>query len=378
VGSAAAASRVNAQGQRIASPTAGIINALCDVQLNVVGCGFFPNETTIICQGFVNQTGVPIQRPGKTVTTAASLSCDTNNDGIPDTTIALTNVTPVSKNLVRGTLSSLTGIGLPGTAFPLTCCGFLANLTITTTFTAGDNNVFGPFTRSTTCVIDLGIRAPVVISISPSDGNCAVGQNTIITGACFIVNGVPNVTRVFAVERNNPNNVVNATRFVILGSTLIDAFFEFGTVNAGKTFLIFVSGPNGTSRNLTALPAGAPAGCPLGNEQGIQVTFTCATSTTPDPGAADVAVISGATLQRTASGTWELVVTGRNFRQGAGVTVGNRTPKKIKFSEVEAGSNTFTRLKAKGKFCSGLPGAVVITNPGARSSEPFQVNGTCN
>ena len=67
----------------------GLINALCAVQLNLVGCGFFPNETTIICQGFATETGVPLQRPGKTVTTAASLACDTNGDGIAEATIAL-------------------------------------------------------------------------------------------------------------------------------------------------------------------------------------------------------------------------------------------------------------------------------------------------
>jgi hypothetical protein len=272
-----------------------LINALCAVDLNTLGCGFFPNETTIVCQGFASQTGVPLQRPGKTVSTAQTLACDTNADGIPEAIIALGNVTPVSKQLVRGTLQPLTAAGLPGTAFPLTCCGGVASLTTTTTFSAGDNNIFGPFTRTVVCSIDLGLRAPVVISIAPSDGNCAVGQNTIITGACFVFNVpvssanptgvVNNVTRVFAIERLasgalNPANTKDATRFVVLGPTLIDAFFEFGTVNAGKTFLIFVSGPNGTSPNLVAADA-RPAGCPTGNEQGIQVTFTCSTQTTP-------------------------------------------------------------------------------------------------
>jgi hypothetical protein len=63
---------------------------------------------------------------------------------------------------------------------------------------------------------------------------------------------------------------------VILNPNLIDAFFDFGALgSAGRRFAIFVSGPNGTSRNLFALPAGAPPGCVLGNEQGLQVTFTC-------------------------------------------------------------------------------------------------------
>jgi hypothetical protein len=364
-----------------------LINALCAVDLNTLGCGFFPNETTIVCQGFASQTGVPLQRPGKTVSTAQTLACDTNADGIPEAIIALGNVTPVSKQLVRGTLQPLTAAGLPGTAFPLTCCGGVASLTTTTTFSAGDNNIFGPFTRTVVCSIDLGLRAPVVISIAPSDGNCAVGQNTIITGACFVFSTpggvVNNVTRVFAVERLasgalNPANTKDATRFVVLGPTLIDAFFEFGTVNAGKTFMIFVSGPNGTSRNLVA---GDPHGaCPPtlnGNEQGVQVTFTCSSSTTPEPGA-DLPVITAINVQRSSTGAVSLEVLGTNFKEGIQFTVGSKTAKKVKLSQLQTGSNTFNRAIVKKGICSGLPGLVVGTNPGGRPSQGFQVNASCN
>ncbi|MEW6207311.1 MAG: hypothetical protein AB1631_03025, partial [Acidobacteriota bacterium] len=238
---------------------------------------------------------------------------------------------------------------------------------------------FGLFSLSTTCVIDLGVRAPVVISIAPSDGNCAVGQDTIITGACFITStGLANVTRVFAVERLasgalNPANTVNATRFVVLGPTLIDAFFEFGTVNAGKTFLIFVSGPSGTSRNLVASDP-RPAGCPTGNEQGVQVTFTCSSSTTPG---SDAAVINNVTLSRTASGIWEMNVTGSNFKQSMQFTINGSRVKKVKLRDLVTGSNTFTRAKLRGGFCGNLPGDLIGINPGARASQPFRVNGTC-
>ena len=69
----------------------------------------------------------------------------------------------------------------------------------------------------------------------------------------------------------------------MLTPQLIDALFDFGTANAGKTFMIFVTGPGGTSRNLTQ--GQTPAGCVFGNEQGIQVTFTCnaqGSAQTPD------------------------------------------------------------------------------------------------
>jgi hypothetical protein len=374
VGSAAAGTPgTGPGGSRAASPTAGIINALCAVQLNVLGCGFFPNETTIICQGFTTETGVPLQRPGKTVSSALALTCDTNADGIADAVIALTGVTPVNCNLVRGTLSPLANF--PGTAFPAACCGGLANLTLTTTFTAGDNNVFGPFTRSTVCTLDLGLRAPVVFSVTPSDGNCAVPQDLLISGACFIINGVPNVTSVFAVDRANPATVVNATTFVVLNNNLIDALFNFGTANAGKTFLIFVSGPNGTSRNLTTALV---AGCPLGNEQGIQVTFTCASSTTPGPTpGADIAVVTSCKLERSESGTFFLDVTGTNIKPGAAITVGGVTPKKIKVLEVAPGTSNPTKLRLKKKICQGLPGNVIITNPGAVASQPLNCTERC-
>jgi hypothetical protein len=380
VGTAAAGSQRNSAGQQIATPTSGIINAVCNVQLNYVGCQFYPNEVTTVCQGFSNETGVPLQRPGKTVSSALSLVCDTDGNGVPDLVIPLVSVTPVNKNLVRGTLAAPAAPGLVGTAFPLSCCGFLANLTLTTTFTAGDNNIFGAFTRTTTCVIDLGVRAPVVISVTPSEGDCAQAQDLLISGACFILpNGTPNVTSVFAVESGNPNNVIQATRFAILNANLVDALFNFGSANAGKTFLLFASGPSGTSQNLTTLPAGT-VGCPagfLGNQQGVQVTFRCRPGTPGGGGGtADLAVVSGCSITRSASGKRSVVVTGENFKEGATMLIGEKSPNKLKFKgQVTTGSNvTFTRLVGTGGIsCSLFPGNIVVKNPGdTRGSAPFR------
>ncbi|HSF23381.1 MAG TPA: hypothetical protein VLE20_04070, partial [Blastocatellia bacterium] len=178
-----------------------------------------------------------------------------------------------------------------------------------------------------------------------------------------------NVTSVFAVDRANSANVIQALAFQILGPNLIDADFNFGTANAGKTFLIFVSGPNGTSRNLTSAVAGAPAGCPLGNEQGVQVTFTCSTSTTPGttPGS-DIAVLTRCQLNRNeVSGKFTLDVFGENIKLGASVTVNGQVPKKVKFKDLVPGSsNTFTRITLVKKVCQSLNGSasIVVTNPG--------------
>jgi hypothetical protein len=229
------------------------------------------------------------------------------------------------------------------------------------------------FTRTTTLPIDLGVRAPVVLSVTPSGGNCAVPQDLLISGACFIT-PQGSVTSVFAVERNNPSNVVQATNFVVLNANLIDALFNFGSVNAGKTFLIFVTGPGGTSRNLTTLPQGAQSGCPLGNEQGVQVAFTCDRVIVQS----DQPVVSACKLERSSSGTFLLVVTGSNFQQGATVTVGGKRPKKVRFENFQTGSDAYNTLVLKGKFCSGLPGAIIIINPGGKSSSPFQCGESCS
>jgi hypothetical protein len=395
VGTAAAGTPgTGSGGSRAASATAGIINAVCSVQLNIIGCGFFPNETTVICAG-AGETGVPLQRGGKTVSTAATLACDADGNGVPEAVIALTGVTPLNCNLVRGTISPpgvSSGISLPGSGFPATCCGGIAALTVTTTFSAGDNNVFGPFTRTTVCSLDLGVRAPVVFSVTPSDGSCAVLQNLIVTGACFLVPAgvgnptlVPNVTSVFAVQSGNPSNVIQAVAFKILGPNLLDAEFVFGTANAGRTFLIFVSGPNGTSQNLTTLPAGA-AGCPsgfLGNQQGIVVTFTCSTSTVPGGGAPpDIAVVSSCSLFRAEdTGSYTLEVTGANFKTGLTMAIGGVSPKKIKLKDQVVGSaGTFSRITAKKKVCQALAtGApIIITNPNAGPSVGYNCSARCN
>jgi hypothetical protein len=323
------------------------------------------------------------QRAGKTVTTAVALTCDTNGDGIPEATLPLVTVNPRNPNLIQATIPTV-GIGNATAAqtssgFPLACCGGTGTLTVTTTFTAGDNNVFGPFTRTFTCPLPLGTRAPIVISATPSSGDCAVPQDLIITGACFLSpTGAPAVTSVFAIERGTTNRI-DATRFVVFGNDRLDAFFNFGTANAGRTFLIFVQGPGGISRNLTSLPAGAPANCPLGNELGVPVTFTCSTGSGggDDGDTVNIAVVNGCRLDRSATGKFTLQVTGSNIRPSATLTINGNPPRKLKFKDLQSGTNTFNRIVAIGRLCALLPGDIVITNPGARASAPFRCNQAC-
>ncbi|MFY9607920.1 MAG: hypothetical protein WAU45_04800 [Blastocatellia bacterium] len=336
--------------------TVGIINVLCDVKLQIVGCLFGP--------------------------TAISIACDANGDGMPELAIPLENVTLVNGLLVEGTLPALEP-QLPGTAFPLACCGGVASITLTRSVGSGDDNVFGPFVQSQTCPIDLGIRAPVVISASPSDGNCAVAQNILITGSCFLLaDGKPNVTTVFAVEESNPDNVIQASKVVILNTNLIDALFEFGQLSAGKTFLIFASGPNGTSRNLTALPPQAPQECPLGNEQGVKVTFTCKTtsdgSTPNDTPPPPTPIIFNCRVDRNSAGAFLLRLDGTNFREGQVVTISGIRPRKLKFKNPQIGNPPFvSTIVAKGGVCKALPGVIVVSDPSSGLGSPFFCGRPC-
>ncbi|HKP86861.1 MAG TPA: hypothetical protein VJZ26_12230 [Blastocatellia bacterium] len=337
--------------------TVGIINALCDVKLDFAGCGFTP--TTI------------------------KITCDTNGDGAGELIIPLTDITIVNRLLLQATIPALSP-QLPGSPFPLACCGGVVNITLSRTVTEGDDNVFGDFTQTLTCQIDLGVRAPVVISASPSSGDCSAEQDMVIPGSCFLLaGGKPNVTSVFAVERGNPNNVIQSKRFVILNTNLIDALFDFGAPNAGKTFLIFASGPNGTSRNLTGLPPGARADCPLGNEQGVMVTFTCKGASAdggknPQEEPPSGPIVNACSLSRDPTGTFVLDIFGRNFLPGAAVNIGGITPKKVQFKDAEPGNpGAFTRIKAKKGVCRGIPGIIIVSSLNRPPSTPFFCHKIC-
>ena len=295
-------------GPFVTTPTTtGVINAIGPVQVNLLGSGFFPNEVTTICPdgGPAPPGDVPTLRPGKTVSTALTLSIDTNGDGIPEAVVALSQVTPLNRNLVRATLTPLATF--PGTAFPLAAGGGIGIFTATTTFTAGDNNIFGPFTRTAVATAATGNRAPVVLGVTASGGDCSIPQDVLISGSSFV-----NVTEVFAVEQGT-NNIVDATSFFVLTPNLIQARFNFPPGSAGKTFLIFVTNNAGTSRNLLVLPPGSPP-VPLGNEQGNLITFTC--------GAAVPPIISfGASSYSATEGTAAVTVTAQRSDSAGALTV---------------------------------------------------------
>lgn len=333
--------------------TRGIINALCAVKLDFVGCGFMPTTITLLC--------------------------DTNGDGTPELMIPLAGVTLVNRLLVQATLPALPA-QLPGTAFPLACCGGTANITLSRTLSPGDDNIFGPVIQTQTCQIELGLRVPVVISATPSDADCSRPQNILIPGSCFVQpNGAPNVTSVFAVNAANPSETVVASKILVLSPNLIDALFDFGSSSAGKTFLIYASGPNGTSRNLISLPAGTPAGCPLGNEQGVTVTVKCNVGTGGErPPGIDPPIIISCRLDRSSSGSFTLTLVSKGISDGSAITVGGWEPKKVKFKDLDPASGRYQTVTARGRVCSGLPGLIVVKGPDGTLYRPFQCGLSCN
>ena len=165
--------------------TVGIINALCDVKLRIVGCLFSPTEI--------------------------SIACDANGDGVAELIIPLKNVTLVNGLLVEATLPALEP-QLPGTAFPLACCGGIASITLTRRVGSGDDNAFGPFVESQTCPIDLG-KEPVVISATPRDEIAAWTEPT--EPLCFLLDERDRTSLGLSVERQS-GNIIQSNAVVIL------------------------------------------------------------------------------------------------------------------------------------------------------------------
>ena len=245
--------------------TVGLVNAIGPVTLNILGSGFFQNEVTTVCPS----GGESAPRPGKAVVTSATISIDSNGDAIPEAVIPLTNVTVISPNNIRATIPTVAG--LPGTAFPLNVTGGVGTVTVTTTFTSGDNNVFGAFSTSATRDIALGNRAPVVTSVTPGSGDCGVAQSLALVGASFQY-GAATTTDVIATEIGNPGNVIHASSISVVDANHVNANVNFAAAT-GKSFLIQAVGTNGTSRDLLVSPPGAPP--PTGNEAGNIISFSC-------------------------------------------------------------------------------------------------------
>jgi Glycosyl hydrolase family 30 beta sandwich domain len=219
----------------------------------------------------------------------------------------------------------------------------------------------------------------------------------------------------YLVDAANPNQPVvtmgSRTRFlrqyfrfirsgaVRIGASSNNADFDpLAFINANGSYVVVIKATAGGASTIEGLPAGT---------FGIKYTTTAQydidepdvtisegqalDAFIPDPGVItiyakpssnpvdDRAIISHCSLNRNSNGTWVLIVSGSDIRAGATVTVGGAVPGKIKFKdEIGPGQGVFTRLKLKKRFCAGLPGDIVVTNPGAQPSEAFRCEASCS
>src|SRR4030095_1758604 len=109
----------------------------------------------------------------------------------------------------------------------------------------------------------------------------------------------------------------------------------------GKKIFFFLGGAQKEkSRNLITLPAGAPADCPLGNEQGVSVSFSCKPNSGPGAGettptSADRVPIASCRVDRTEAGGFTLTLFGQGFKEGTILKIGDVTPKKLRFKDFD-------------------------------------------
>ena len=91
--------------------------------------------------------------------------------------------------------------------------------------------------------------------------------------------------------------------------------------------------------------------------------------------------MEGCSINRSVSGKRSVEVTGRTFKEGAVLKIGDQSPKKVKFrGEVTTGANvSFTRIIGTGKFkCNMFPGDITVQTPGVAASAAFRCSAACN
>ncbi|MFL6216072.1 MAG: hypothetical protein ACJ74J_19470 [Blastocatellia bacterium] len=152
-------------------------------------------------------------------------------------------------------------------------------------------------------------------------------------------------------------------------------------IEGGQIVADIVSTAPRVFQNLS-VPSGGTFFIAIGNCSQASADYTISLfQTSPDP-FFDQPLVNGCQLERSPNGSFVLNIFGANIKAGATVTVGGLTPKKVQFVELEPGSTTtFKSIRVVKKFCGGLPGNIVITNPiqtcNSGPSTPFFCNERC-
>ena len=95
----------------------------------------------------------------------------------------------------------------------------------------------------------------------------------------------------------------------------------------------------------------------------------------PPPGL----LINGCEVTRNPNGQFVLTLRGAGMKEGATITVSGLTPRKVKFIELQPGSSdSYSVVRLVKKFCNGLPGTIVMKNPGdCGAATAFFCNQAC-
>lgn len=88
-------------------------------------------------------------------------------------------------------------------------------------------------------------------------------------------------------------------------------------------------------------------------------------------------IITTCELERSPSGSVSLIIRGR-IKRDAKIVVGGVIPKSVKFKQPDQTGAFFAKVIVKGRVCSGLPGAIMIGNPGEPCFKVIQCNATCS
>ena len=331
-------------------PTTFQINGFC-----------FPMPTTgenAICPQFCGQTA-PLCRAGKSVTYSLVFKFDEDGDGITDATIEFTDPDVVVTNefTIRLTVDfSQTNL-----------CGGDVEVCIFAVYGFGDDNKYfelqqldgdaplevAPVTLTCASTIDIGARAPVVLSIAPDTVACEDPddpdnvEDVQIAGLCFF----GSITSAFITT--NPDGTgtrVDLSNVVNVQSNIVTATVPIAQLTPDTPYYVFVVRSDGVRS--TSYP----------NAFGFDVTFTCLSEETPEE---PEIRLTSCRVVRNSVGKLILQVNGENFVPNDSIVLLNGVPcrrNKYPARFINPTSGTTTRINCSGGLSGLLPATVTVRN----------------
>jgi len=314
----------------------------------------FPMPTTgenAICPQFCGQTA-PLCRGGKTVTYDVVFKFDEDGDGVVDATISFAepDVVVVDENTINLTIDFS----------QTTLCGGDVDVCVTATYGFGDDNKYfeirgGVATVQLQCIdaADLGVRAPVVLSIAPDAVDCDDPddpdnvEDVQIAGLCFL----GNITSAFlTLNPDGSGTQIPLSNVIHVATNIITATVPLAQLTQRDTpYYVFVVRGDGVRS--TDYP----------NPLGFDVTFVCTMGTPPVVGP----TLTTCRAIRNSEGKFILQVNGVGFKLNDTIVLLNGTPcRKNKYPSrfINPSDGTTTRINCSGGLKQLLPATVTTRN----------------